>query len=287
MMKVYKRTPLKDLSGDAIDVQSQDVDWTGDDATFGTYPDDWDYFEAQECDVCGRVRCTHGEEQCNDDGHGKCDGYMGSSDGPMMNFAYELPVCSYMNFDPEEAAIKIADLPLCIVQRDDKFYLALTGGGMDLSWEICTAYLRLGFLPPVRFADLPRMSGRGTSKVDRYIISACMQSFKVAGSCAASGASRLKANFDPKKMAEDKARDAEQSKRYHFNINAHLLAIDLLKQNTRPEDITLAQCQAIYDRVNGDYPEYETAAAFALRVRTEAKRIKARNAEIEREASAS
>jgi hypothetical protein len=58
-----------------------------------------------------------------------------------------------------EAAHALRGLPLCIIERLDGegYELALTGGGMDLSWEICEAFVRLGFLPPVHFCDLPDM----------------------------------------------------------------------------------------------------------------------------------
>ena len=39
--------------------------------------------------------------------------------------------------------------PVCVVNFvEDGAVLALTGGGMDLSWELCHAYVVLGFLPP-------------------------------------------------------------------------------------------------------------------------------------------
>ena len=54
---------------------------------------------------------------------------------------------------------KIKDLPLVLVEMNGDYYLALTAGGMDCSWEICAAYIRLGFCPPFHFcASLPRMA---------------------------------------------------------------------------------------------------------------------------------
>lgn len=76
----------------------------------------------------------------------------------------------------EAAARAIADLPLCVVELDDEMGLALTGGGMDLRWEICEAYTRLGLLPPVDMCELPGMADRGESEGDRYIIAACKRS---------------------------------------------------------------------------------------------------------------
>jgi hypothetical protein len=40
------------------------------------------------------------------------------------------------------------------------FGLALTGGGMDLSWQICDAFVAAGYLPPFHFCrGLPTMAG--------------------------------------------------------------------------------------------------------------------------------
>lgn len=76
-------------------------------------------------------------------------------EGPQMNYFYE---CDWN--DTEEAAKAIKNLPLCLIElRDGTKGMALTGGGMDLSWEICAAYVALGYLPPVHFAgDLPSMA---------------------------------------------------------------------------------------------------------------------------------
>lgn len=75
-------------------------------------------------------------------------------DGPMMNYWYPL------DLDNETAAaLAIVDLPLCVVTVNGQTGLALTGGGMDLSWEVAYAHVLCGFLPPVHFANLPAMAG--------------------------------------------------------------------------------------------------------------------------------
>lgn len=55
---------------------------------------------------------------------------------------------------------KLGSLPLCVVEMDDEdtVGLALTGGGMDLSWEIGAAYVALGYYPPTSLS-LPKMAG--------------------------------------------------------------------------------------------------------------------------------
>jgi len=101
---------------------------------------------------------------------------------PMMDYLYPIELQ-----DPEEAQSILyhAVIPVVVVhayvpQEDEwKYYLALSGGGMDLRWEICEAYIRLGYLPPVYFCDLPAMWGRGQSQKDRLIIDACLESIEV------------------------------------------------------------------------------------------------------------
>ena len=86
--------------------------------------------------------------------------------------------------DCEAAAKELAHLPLCIVEfKDGTTGLALTGGGMDLSWEICSAFLSLGFYPPVHFR-LPAMCGRGLSEHDLLIAEACKESARIAAGWA-------------------------------------------------------------------------------------------------------
>ncbi len=95
---------------------------------------------------------------------------------PMMNYYYPLPG----EFDGEDAA-KIDHLPLCIVHflEDDSYALALTGGGMNLSWEICEAHMRLGYLPPTHFR-LPRMAGTPPNERNRWIIDGCIRSAEIS-----------------------------------------------------------------------------------------------------------
>lgn len=73
-----------------------------------------------------------------------CTGHIPLFEGPMMNYFYPCPFP-----DSQEAAKAIQHLPLCAVEfssGDTGF--ALTAGGMDMSWEICAAYVACGFLPP-------------------------------------------------------------------------------------------------------------------------------------------
>ena len=114
------------------------------------------------------------------------DEYGDGDDGPMMNYYYLLPSKrsgSSDSYDRSDAA-KLDGLPLVIVNFHEGPHageqaLALSGGGMDLSWEICEAFMRLGFLPPAKFADLPAMAGYPRNARHRWIIDGCRRTFTV------------------------------------------------------------------------------------------------------------
>lgn len=155
----------------------------------------WDYYAASRCDKCGLIvspviggECRHRDV----DGDTDCDGYL-YADGPMMNFEY--PVDVNRVGGEEEAAKRLADLPVVLVQWLDDGYtseewsLALTGGGMDLSWEICEAYTRLGYLPPVEFCDVQDYGRRGER--ERYVLEACRKSYEVVEGRASRGKGRV------------------------------------------------------------------------------------------------
>jgi hypothetical protein len=153
---------VDELSCEAVDVKPIDYDWDGE--KFG---DEWDFSEASRCEKCGAVLISRGDNKHSDiDSDSDCDGYVSPSEGPMMSCFYPVDI------DLESAAEKLVDLPLCAVSVNGKTGLALTGGGMDLSWEICEAFMILGMLPPVHF-ELPGISGRGTSEKDKWIIAGC------------------------------------------------------------------------------------------------------------------
>lgn len=192
---------VENLYCDNVNATPRDVDWSE------GWPEAWEFYESVECDGSYDDETipshyTDGLGYCQHEG---CPRYgeedeSGSREGPMMNYYYPLDSESTFGtrIDPQEAAQKIADLPLCIVTLTDsgETGLALTGGGMDLSWEICAAYIALGFLPPVHFCDLPRMGKRDTES-NRLIVAACRRSCDVAASWAESKSSRLDNVLEP------------------------------------------------------------------------------------------
>lgn len=97
------------------------------------------------------------------------DAYM-----PMMNYMYPLGESFEV---PDDFRAKLVNTT--IIQMDDEYFLALTGGGMDMTWEICESFINLGYYPPVHFCRLPAISGRGTRKFDRHIIGICNESIRI------------------------------------------------------------------------------------------------------------
>lgn len=158
-----------------------------------------DGLECERCDGAGSHEGDDGEEECvacagtgntaklTDDQVriiAEAEPYMHGAEGPMMNYRYPLGDGSdhigswgYRG-DAVYAAYRLRDLPLCVTGYDEEIALALTGGGMDLSWEIVEAFTLLGWLPPVYF-NLPGMAGRGSSETDLYLIAAVDRSLEV------------------------------------------------------------------------------------------------------------
>lgn len=162
----------------------------------------WQSFEAPSCPECDAYArwdeeentwvCRSAPGECENAG-GEVDPFDNGAEGPMMNYYYPLEDLGRAS-DVYDAAERIRDLPLCVVDFDESgggYALALTGGGMDLSWEICEAFTRLGFLPPLHFCDLPRMSGYPRGEPDLYVIEACKRSAEVARYQAERTAERL------------------------------------------------------------------------------------------------
>lgn len=166
------------LNCDAIDVttrsydfssatwsESLDADGTGWEVIYPTFED----ADAEECsrflDSCGRdvpPRSAHliseegAPEEFDDDAHLEelreacekaCeearddDAY-----SPMMSYAWPIPGCDLDGANALRLALDGECMTL--VSIDGEPHLALTGGGMDLSWSIARSYVALGYWPP-------------------------------------------------------------------------------------------------------------------------------------------
>ena len=159
------RAELVNVYGDPVtDDDGEPITATGEDDR-----DEWvELVEAHEDAEDGPYAwrgCENGDGDARDMG----------AEGPMMNYYYPAGIDS-----PEDAARKLADTCLCVVEVDGLTGLALTGGGMDLSWEIVGAFVALGMLPPAHFAHLPHMANRRTATVDTVTaLAACLRSVDV------------------------------------------------------------------------------------------------------------
>lgn len=114
------------------------------------------------------------------------------AEGPMMNYWY--PVESLDGYRAEDAAAKLAGTCLVVVEVNGNWGIALSGGGMDLSWEICEAYIALGNLPPRHFAASLPAGGRGKSEDDKRTIAACLRTLRIVADNAERDHERLVLN---------------------------------------------------------------------------------------------
>lgn len=124
--------------------------------------------EGDECPKCGESLQEYDVVEAGDE--------------PMMNRRY--PIEFPYDVDIGEAALALAraHVALCLVDffEEEGYYLALTGVGMDFSWDICQAYIALGCLPPVHFCNLPNFAGTDYGEPEvRRTLEACLHSCEV------------------------------------------------------------------------------------------------------------
>lgn len=183
------------LYTDDIDAKPIDVDWgeVGDWVSVVVYPNyhAWSEAELREYLDDQGVEPDDGDDlaELAQETDNEYDSFT-----PMMNYAYPITL---RGVEPAAAQgiLARAMLPLTVVNLYGDDYLALTGGGMDLSWDICEAYIRLGQYPPAHFADLPGMAGRGESTRDKAIIMAAVRSLELSASWRASAAERVRERY--------------------------------------------------------------------------------------------
>ena len=111
---------------------------------------------------------------------------------PVMSYAYPLP-----NFTRDAGELQL-DLDLyasCVVavELDGETVLALSGGGQDLSWEVCEAYMIAGYRPPLHFCRLPQMAGYEQSERSARLLRACIESAEIAQRWAGARETELRA----------------------------------------------------------------------------------------------
>lgn len=97
-------------------------------------------------------------------------------DGPMMNYWYPLPSSIVAGGgDKFDAAYRLRANVCILVEVDGEYGLALAGGGMDLTWSIVRAFVALGYLPPVHFAQPPGFFERDSE----YLMQAMRRSIEM------------------------------------------------------------------------------------------------------------
>jgi len=192
-----------ELSYEAIDCKPRDFDFEA---------LEYDFEESDENNGKWRIAFCRTEQEEYSDKYAPLMGYLyplpdsfdpskaldiGDYDDMMCDHAYEHEGDDEFDYEDFKLAcpIRSALVGTTIVYTDGKHYLALTGGGMDFSWEICESYINLGYYPPTHFAQLPQMAGRGNSERDLRIIAACWASLKSARDRASSNLERFIENY--------------------------------------------------------------------------------------------
>lgn len=178
-MEVSKMNEINvdSLRVDCLKEKPRDYDWSQ------GYTESWEVVQPFFYEDFEELEALKGEENEEKTGYYSYDDML-DSNVPMMNYYY--PLYHMDSFDEADAK-KISHLPLCIVHfiESDEYALALTGGGMDLSWPICEAHIRLGYYPPAHFR-LPRMAGKEASPKNLAIVDACIKGREIVGRWASS-----------------------------------------------------------------------------------------------------
>lgn len=182
-----KYPPVKDLSAAAVDAKPVDFDWSE------GYGETWDIvlpntysWTKEEC-----LSWIDGESlELSDlllDDDAELDAIREKirermdedSDRftPVMSYYYPLPGLS-MKAEDAQTILDNSSCALAVVLVGDEPVMALTGGGMDFSWDICRAYMLLGFLPPTHFQP-PEMGGMKLDARTRWVLAGYRRSCQV------------------------------------------------------------------------------------------------------------
>lgn len=171
---------ISSLHYDAVDVQPVNFD-------FGSgWNETWEevYLPYVTCPWCNKTfpDTEHEEGDACPDCKNMTSHLERPECAPMMNYYYPLP--NYLgDRDPEADQLLLHESAANVVLAritdgtEDGYALALSGGGMDLSWDICLAYILLGYAPPLHFCDLPEFAGQDNRGEPFWsILKACLQS---------------------------------------------------------------------------------------------------------------
>lgn len=76
--------------------------------------------------------------------------------------------------DASDVAIVRDRLPLTVTDGPEGPHMGLTGGGMDLTWDIAAGYVLLGYRPPMALGEPPRFAGSDDTRGTHAAILAIM-----------------------------------------------------------------------------------------------------------------
>jgi len=152
------------------------------------------------CDTCG-LHTIFEDGECQECGASCYYEIFCSSFWPLPTFFGEDPeippaekwdrygIC-FIRFNPED--VGNYELPEHIgdLLGENKWGFALTCCGMDMSWDICGAYVAFGYYPPSVLAkDLPKMAG---PRPDMKIVRAAEESLRIHKKWMSEGLEHLK-----------------------------------------------------------------------------------------------
>lgn len=172
----------ENLSYAVVSEDTRSYDFYNERRDFESEGKGWRIHEGMDTGRMECPKCEGAAEECEAcDGEGGIETESAGEWQPAMNLLYPLPGNFEVPGDWREALCNMT-----IVQVDGEPYLALTGGGMDMTWYIVETYMRLGLYPPFGHTDLPAGHDEGLSADGMEIVKACQKSVE----CMAARASR-------------------------------------------------------------------------------------------------
>lgn len=71
---------------------------------------------------------------------------------PITSWIWPIHISVSLKPQHLQAMLHLYAGPVCLIEVDGKYYLGLTGAGMDFSWDLCKAYMLAGNFPPAVLA---------------------------------------------------------------------------------------------------------------------------------------
>ena len=170
-----------------IDYDFSEHNWTEDWDIF--YPDFYDMTKEELIEFMEELGYDIDSDLDKDELINKLDDNWLYENEIMMNYLYPLP----NDYEPTlDDWRKLKGTIFVHVQDEDRWFLNLAGGGMDMSWEICESYINLGYYPPAHFCRLPRFAGKDYSNPrNKKIIECCIESLDTVSGWAKSNIKEL------------------------------------------------------------------------------------------------